>query len=189
MPCFAGRLILMHMGHNGTGRRLPSHFSAYGACARRDGSDGRAYVSSSMRTGIVRVDRREFRPGDFGKQAPYPIRLHRCVRVVQQPIKFVEFAAVFSVRHIHLTSAGPPPAGSRPFQEYEALSCRTGGRCDQTDDITAGASAAMPAAGWPGLRNRSSPPGAASGSPNPNNSSREMNVTATTGRASGLVMN
>ena len=80
-------------------------------------------------------------------------------------------------------------AALRPDREYALTDGFRYRLSDHSDDRTAGARAADPAAGWLGLRKRSSPPDAASGSATPNNSNRDAKLTATTGRASGPVMN
>jgi hypothetical protein len=80
-------------------------------------------------------------------------------------------------------------AALRPDRKYDAAIGFPYRLIDHSDDRTAGASAENRAAGWLGLRKRSSPSDAASGSPRPNNSNREAKLTATTERASGRVMN
>ena len=42
--------------------------------------------------------------GNLGQERPYLRRLHRHVRIVQQPIKFVEFPGVVGVRHSNLSN-------------------------------------------------------------------------------------
>jgi hypothetical protein len=58
---------------------------------------------------IVPINRGKLRARHFGKQAPDPIRLHRRVGIVQQPVKFIQFAAVFVARHIPPMTIGPRP--------------------------------------------------------------------------------
>ncbi len=49
--------------------------------------------------GAAWLDRAEVVQRDFGEQRPYPGRLHGDVRIVQQPVQFVELRAVIGVRH------------------------------------------------------------------------------------------
>jgi hypothetical protein len=134
-------------------------------------------------------------PGNIREQRPDTVGLHGNVRVIQQPVEFIKFTAVFRSGHAHLSSRATAlsrhakMAVLRPDREYELTTGFPYRLGDHSDDRTAGASAANWAAGWPGLRKRSSPPDAASGSARPNSSNRETKLTATTGRASGRVIN
>ncbi len=78
---------------------------------------------------IVPVKRGAVRTRHFGKQAPDPIRLHRCVRVVQKPVKFIQFAAVFVARHSPPTTIARSrrAAGSSPCKD---MRCQPARRAD-----------------------------------------------------------
>ena len=54
---------------------------------------------------------------DIRQQRPDAVRLHRYVRVVQQPVEFIKLTAIFRSGHAHLSSHGQPGhSAMRPWQ-------------------------------------------------------------------------
>jgi hypothetical protein len=97
---------------------------------------------------------RKVRPGNVGQQGPDLIRLHRYVRIVQKSIEFRQFSVVLHIGHGCLSKhAQCRYPASQSWQGHgSAMNMRwylpePTVSADQTEDITAGASAATRAAG------------------------------------------